>query len=136
MRQNGIGRHDYIRKDRRKGPLRAVERARRETRREPRNLVAPLAHYRLGNDHQRLRLGVNKHSRNKLDGLTETHFVTQEPARLGPVEFPVNEPPYTLMLIRRNEAGLQHFESALHMMKSTVRAAALARTGHVFSLIH
>ena len=107
-RQDRVWRDDHVRQCSRQGALGAVKRVNLQTGCEPANLSAPLAHNRLGHHYEGTRLGVNEHSRNKLDRLTQAHFVTQEPPRVGRRGLAAYEPAQTLVLVRGNQAGTEH----------------------------
>jgi len=82
----------------------------RQAGREPSNLRAPLAHDRLGHHYEGARLGVDEHSRDKLDRLAQTHFITQKAPRVDRGRFARHEPPQALVLVRRNQAGPEHLD--------------------------
>jgi hypothetical protein len=70
-----------------------------QARSEALDFIAPLADDRLGDDNQRARLLVDQHGRDELDGLAETHLVTQKSTWTVGNQLARDEPFDTFMLV-------------------------------------
>jgi hypothetical protein len=58
-----------------------------------------------------MRLGIGEHHCNELDRFAKAHLITQETAGVRLGQLALQEPLDALVLIRRNETGLEHFEA-------------------------
>jgi hypothetical protein len=75
-------------------------------RREFLDLIAPLRDDRLGHNHQSS-TRIHAHDCEHLDSLAEAHLVAQETARVVWVRLALGKPAKAIVLVRRDEAGLQ-----------------------------
>jgi len=108
LRQNRVRRHHNRGELLRQFAPRPVKCVGTQARGESGHLRAPLAHDRLGHNHERVRLGVGQHSCDELDRLPEAHLITEKATRARRVQFALHEPSNTLVLVRRNEARFEH----------------------------